>query len=149
MGQAIAASGIALGALLGGLLTRVSVRVRLTMVYALIAIGFVLVTIVTGQLATSIAAALAGIGCGLVIPTLLSRLLGITQDGLLGRVTGIWVSAVFFAQFASPPVFLFLQRQAGSLAGAFGVFAALSTLVALIVLVRKPPSYAPASVSKI
>ncbi len=143
MGQAIAACGIAAGALAGGMLSGVSVRLRLTAAYALMAAGFLLVSLPSAQLGTSMAGAVAGLGCGVVLPTLLSRLLGRTPAALAGRITGIWVAATFLAQFASPPVFLFLKGLAGSLAGAFALFACGSLGVALIVAARNDRSPRP------
>lgn len=136
-GQAIAAMGIALGAGAGGALAQVAVRARLILAYGAIAAGFGLVSVTSGQLDTSLSAALAGFGAGMVIPTLLSRLLGQTPAQLLGRITGVWVAVTFLAQFACPPLFVLLERLSGSLTQSFGVFGLLTTVVFGVVAVSR------------
>jgi len=137
IGQAIVAIGITSGAMAGGLLARTTTRFRLILAYGAIAVGAGLIAIASGRWDTSVAGALAGFGCGLMIPTLLSRLLGQSPAGLLGRVTGIWVAATFLAQFASPPLFLLLRRIAGSMSGGFALFGAITLIFLLVISVRR------------
>jgi MFS family permease len=145
LGLALAATGIALGATSGGLLARWTALLRLRIAFGLIGGGFVAMMMVDGLVATIASGAIAGFGSGLVIPVLLSRLLGATPPALMGSVTGVWIAATFVGQFANPPLFILLRAIGGTQAVAIGLFGGTCLMVvALLSLVmRNTPEIRP------
>lgn len=138
---ALSALGIALGATTGGLLGRIETLAKLRIAFLLIGSGYLAMMLVGSAVATIATGAVAGFGCGMVIPVLLSRLLGGTPPQLMGGVTGIWIAATFIGQFCNPPLYIMLREIAGSQSGATGIFGAFCLLLALSIpwLVRKKP----------
>ena len=76
--------------------------------FAGMALGFVVIALAEpmagglGQVA--LGAAAAGLGVGLMMPTLFNTAIGLSPPALRGRVAGMTTSGVFLGQFASPMV---------------------------------------------
>lgn len=132
IGMACAGAGIAIGATVSGTLRRWSTALKVRMAFLLIGGGHVAMMLTGGFVATAAAGGVAGLGCGLVIPALLSRLLGRVPASMLGGVTGIWIAATFVGQFANPPLFILLRDIGGSQAIAMGCFGGFCLLVAAL-----------------
>jgi MFS family permease len=71
----------------------------------------------------------AGIGCGLLLPTLLTWSVGMLRPGERGRGVGAWTSSLSLGQFVSPIALLIAADHIGLLA-TFAGLAALCVLLA-------------------
>lgn len=80
-----------------------------------------------------LAAVVAGLGNGLMLPSLLTWALGSLTFEQRGRGTGIWTSAVFIGQFACPLAVLALAAAFGGLSAALLTVGAVALLVAVCV----------------
>lgn len=85
-----------------------------------------------------IAAVVTGLGNGLMLPALLTWALGSLTFAQRGRGTGIWTSALFIGQFASPLIVLALAGATTGLSPALLVVGAATLLLALVVRVIRP-----------
>ena len=79
-----------------------------------------------------IAAVVTGLGNGLMLPALLTWALGSLTFAQRGRGTGIWTSAMFIGQFASPLVVLALAGATTGLSPALLVVGAAALVLALV-----------------
>jgi hypothetical protein len=83
----------------------------------------------------------AQIGCGLLIPTLLTWCLSQLAYEHRGKGIGVWHTAFFLGQFLSPFVISILtMRSAGGLLAAvssLGVLAAIGALITAMTLRRR------------
>jgi MFS family permease len=80
-----------------------------------------------------LAALIAGLGNGLLLPALLTWSLGAFSFEQRGRATGAWTAALFIGQFVSPLIVLALSAAAGSLSAALVVVAMLALTTAMVV----------------
>lgn len=133
---AVGAIGIASGAAAGGVLARVSTSRRLIIAFTLMGAGFIALSMVHEMGVTTLFAAVAGLGSGLTIPTLLSRLLGATPPSASGSVTGWWIAATFAAQFANPQIFTLLRSLTGTRSSSITVFGIATLLLAIALVLR-------------
>ncbi len=79
----------------------------------------------------AVSAVVAGLGNGLMLPSLLTWALGSLTFEQRGRGTGIWTSAVFIGQFACPLAVLALTGALGGLSAALLAVGAVALFVAL------------------
>jgi MFS family permease len=122
VGLGFAAAGIAIGATVAGALSGIPARTRLVASFIVMAIGFAAMSRVHGLVATVACAGFAGLGAGIVVPTLLSSLMAVVPTPILGTVIGFWTMSSFIGQFANPPIFLALRDLTGSLSNAYLAF---------------------------
>ena len=127
------AAGIAVGATLTGALVRAQSRHMLAIGYGLIGIGFIAMAQPLSPALTVAAGAIAGLGCGAAIPSLLAATMAEASPSTMGTVSGLWTAAIFVGQFAAPPVILLLKSLTGSLASAILVVGAVAATLSLIV----------------
>jgi len=73
----------------------------------------------------------AGIGCGLLLPTLLTWSVGMLHAGERGRGVGAWTSSLALGQFISP-IAVLVAADHIELLGAFDCLAVLCVIVAAL-----------------
>jgi MFS family permease len=137
------AAGIAVGAAISGLFTRLPPRFVLCLGYGLIAGGFVLVSQPLGVVATALAGLPVGFGCGIATPVLLAATFSNVRDSNMGIVSGLYTASIFIGQFATTPVIVLLKSIAGSLSGAIMVLGLLAGVVSALVLSTIPTAGVP------
>lgn len=133
LGIGCAAMGIAIGASVAGYLHRISARTRLIASFLLMAAGFAAVSQVRAIAPTIAFGSLAGLGAGIIVPTLLSTLMAVVPAPILGTVIGFWTMSSFIGQFANPPIFLALRSLTGGLSASYLAFAGMCGCCALAV----------------
>jgi MFS family permease len=94
---------------------------KLALAFALLAAGLSVMAFVGSWQYTVAGAALANLGGGMIVPTLLTWALSGLAAEHRGRGSGTWFSACFLGQFLGPLCVLGLRQLTGSLAGALGV----------------------------
>jgi MFS family permease len=112
-------------------LLRLSVAGKLTISFTLFAVGFFIVAISRGFLATEIGASINQIGAGMVLPTLITWALSELTIEVRARGTGIWQTAMFLGQFLSPLIVLALKNLSGSLSNAVLIYAVACSIAAV------------------
>jgi MFS family permease len=125
-----------LGALLFGLL-RWRSGVKLTLAFALMALGFVTIGTSSSWPAAVSGALIANVGCGMILPTLITWAIALLPPSQRGTGTGLWMAASFLGQFLSPLAVLALRDLAGSLSKAILVYGAACALSALFALISQ------------
>jgi MFS family permease len=122
------------GAILFSILTwRILVKLALSLF--LLGIGFALMGISTTWYTATGGAAVANLGAGMILPTLITWALSTLAPHKRGKGTGAWQAASFLGQFLSPLAVLALNRLTGSLSMAIVVYAVACSLSGMIVLV--------------
>ena len=129
------ATGIAVGATIAGLLTRLQPRLMLALGYALIAVGFIVVSLPLSVVATALAGLPVGLGCGLASPALLAATFSDVRESNMGIVSGLYTAAIFIGQFVSTPVIVLFKSITGSLSGAIMMLGILAGAVSALVLI--------------
>ena len=101
VGATVLASGLA--SLMAGRLAKVMSRPLIVgLGLLLLGLGLVAVGVLGSYVAILLSLAVAGIGTGILQPTLIGLALDATSDGARGRISGLMTSAMFAGQFASP-----------------------------------------------
>ena len=122
----------AAGAVLFGRMAGRGPRVLLPVEFALTATGMCLVA-VAGSLAVVVAGAvLAGLGTGMLLPTLLTWATNRLDFGQRGRGTGIWTGSLFIGQFLCPLLIAAVAALAGGLQAAIGVLGIAAAVMAVV-----------------
>jgi MFS family permease len=137
---ALVALGVPTGTVLFRAVTKWHIGVLLAVEFALIGAGFLLMGRAIGPYTFVAASALNQIGCGMILPTLLTWATRGLSYELRGRGTGTWNGTFTLGQFLSGIVITFLGARVGGLMPAFLVlgFAALvCTGIALAVQLRR------------
>jgi MFS family permease len=139
--QGLASIANPLGAVLFGLL-RWRSRSKLTLSFALLSSGFFLISLTTDWHSVVLGAAIANLGAGMILPTLITWAIGGLPAEQRGAGTGLWMASSFLGQYLSPLVVLALAELTGRLSGAillYGIACAASALLAFICQ-RRPRS---------
>jgi len=105
-------------------------------------VGFVLMGKVATPVGFIAAAALNQIGCGMILPTLLTWATRDLAFEIRGRGTGWWTASFFLGQFLCGLVISAITSVAGGLAGAFtlvGIVALAAGAVAVACRVVQAP----------
>jgi MFS family permease len=142
--QGIASLANPLGALLFGLLPWLTL-VKLTLAFALLSTGFFVIALLPGWRSVVFGAAIANLGAGMILPTLITWAISTLPARLRGSGTGLWMAASFLGQFLSPLAVLGLRDLTGSLSKAILVYASacgLSAIAALVARTRSRPALA-------
>ncbi|WP_336713039.1 MFS transporter [Arthrobacter sp. USHLN218] len=129
MGAAIAAFATALGSISFRWLVRAGTGKLLPAALAVAAIGLLAVWLAPSPALAILGAVVAGLGTGVLLPTLLTWALSGLSFSERGRGTGIWTAAFWSGQFLTPIVIAALGGMAGGLQPGLGFLGAL-TLVA-------------------
>lgn len=147
LGIGASAGGIAVGATLAGALVRAQPRRLLSLGYALIGTGFIVMAQPLSAGLTIAFGAVAGLGCGLAIPSLLAATMAEARPAIVGTLSGLWTMAMFIGQFCSPPVILLLKSLTGTLASAILIVGVAAAVLSIIVQVTGLGVARPATAS--
>lgn len=127
-----------LGTVIGTIIFRfVSDRptpVLLVVSFVLLAIGYAGVGTATTPLSVAAAVTIAQLGCGLVLPTLITAAIRSLPPEARGKGTGMWQGTFSIGQFLSPIAVTALSLQFGGILSAFSAFAVLNGVAALLAL---------------
>jgi MFS family permease len=91
---------------------------RIGLASSVIALGFLVIGFATNFLGVTTGALVTGIGCGLLLPTLLCWNMGQLSQRHRALGTGAWMAAFFLGQFLTPLVIVGLSEQVGGFAAA-------------------------------
>ena len=108
---------------------------KLALSFALIAAGFAAIGLRSDWQSIIWGAAIANLGCGMILPTVVSWGLQGAPPAIRGRVAGILMACNFFGQFLSPYIMVWLKGVVGGLSAAvvcFSVACALGAVVAAL-----------------
>lgn len=137
---AIAALATAVGSIAFRWLLRMGVTFLLPVSFALAAIGLIAVGLSQSPGAAVLGAVVAGLGTGIMLPTLLTWSVAGLEFHVRGRGAGVWTAAFWSGQFLTPVVIAVIAGRVGGLQagiGAVGVTAAVAAIgSALIFLIR-------------
>jgi len=129
------AAAASLAAAIGGIsfmrIGKLPTGIQLPIAFGLQAIGMVIIWFVPGTAGIVVGAVIAGLGGGLLLPSLLTWLVSRTGFEERGRVTGWFTSAFFFGQFLTPILAAALTQIARTLPAAIGVVGVLAAVVAI------------------
>jgi MFS family permease len=101
----------------------------LALAFALMGVGYLLISIASGWAAIVLGLLLGGVGLGLMIPNLNVWLASESPPELRGRVLGGLTTATFFGRFLSP----FVGQPVSTAVGVGGAFLSAAVLVLLMV----------------
>jgi MFS family permease len=138
MGAGISALAFPVGAVLFRVL-RVPIAAKLALSFALSAAGFFIVALSHSYWVTILGATVNGLGCGIVLPALITWALSTLPSRVRGRGTGAWQAAMFLGQFISPLIILGLAHILGTLSHAvltYAIACSVASAIALLFLVR-------------
>lgn len=92
-----------------------------------------------------VGAAVANLGAGMILPTLITWAIGTLPYRMRGNGTGLWMAASFLGQFLSPLAVYGLRTATGTLSRAILVYALACGLCGLAALIaRLRPTAVPA-----
>jgi len=131
---AIASLGVPIGTFVFRALVRLPVVTLLTIEFALIGLGFVLMGKAAQPPTFVMAAWINQIGCGMILPTLLTWATRGISFEIRGRATGIWQATFAAGQFFAGIVVTYLAARSGGLLPAFGLLG-LGNLAAAVLVV--------------
>ncbi len=124
-----------------------SLSANLALAFLLIAGGFVLFVGNGDFWVTFAGVVIASLGCGIVLPALLTTIMSRLPYDRRGQGTGFWQSSFFLGNFLSPVIVLGLSAGAGSLGNAVLVLAAF-VAAAFVVFAIASRGRGPAAVSQ-
>lgn len=130
--SALVTLGNPLGSLIFVFLPFLSAPRKLVIAYVLFAAGFLLMGAVATTAAAIVGSLLANIGAGIMFPALATWLLATLPAAVRGRGSGLFTTATFLGQFASPLVILGCQRLTGSLSHAVFTVGCVCAVVAAV-----------------
>lgn len=107
-------------------------QTKLAASLCLIATGFAVIGLLPSWQAVIGGAAIANLGCGMVLPTVVSWGLQGAPRAIRGRVAGILMACNFFGQYLSPFVMLELKDKVGSLSAGVLCYAVACAVGAVI-----------------
>ncbi len=116
-------------------LMRLPVAGKLTVSFTLSAVGFFVMALSRGLLFTDIGAAINGLGSGIVLPCLLTWALSKLSPEVRARGSGLWQTAWFLGQFASPLSILLFRNLTGSRSNAILIYAIVCSIGAAVALI--------------
>jgi hypothetical protein len=131
---AIASLGVPLGTLIFRGLARLPIGVLLCLEFVVTGVGFVWMGRAADPTSFVLAAAVNQIGCGMLLPTLLTWATRGLAFELRGRGNGAWQSTFAVGQFLSGVLVTFLAEHVGGLPPAFIVLGTSSAVAAALAL---------------
>ncbi len=121
---------------------RLSLKVMFVVEFALLAVGFLLMSVLKNPWAFTFAAGLDQIGAGMLLPTLLTWAIARLPFAVRGRGTGLWTATFSLGQFACNNAAIpFIMGFTGGILptiGVLGWLCAAAAVVALIAPVSTP-----------
>jgi MFS family permease len=142
---ALANLGVPLGTLVFRGLARWPIGLLLSCELVVIGGGFIWMGKAAESQAFVLAAGLNQVGCGMILPTLLTWATRGLAFEVRGRGTGLWTGTFSIGQFLSGMVITFVGEHAGGLSSAFvvvGVTAIAAAALSFVVGIRSSPSRA-------
>lgn len=133
----VASLGVPVGTFLFRAAARLHIGTLLGIEFALIGAGFFFMGKVSGAWPFVGAAALNQIGCGMVLPTLLTWATRGLPFRIRGRGNGVWQSTFAAGQFVSGLVVTWLASRSGGLLPSFVVLAIVCAAAAVLALVAR------------
>ncbi|WP_347304223.1 MFS transporter [Croceibacterium sp. TMG7-5b_MA50] len=124
--------GVGLGTAIFARLKRAAGPQLLALGLAVVAIGYTGASLLDGFLPAAACAVLVCIGCGILLPNMLTWTVRLLPPAVRGRGTGTWTGAFFFGQFAAPIVAGALTVPLGGLDAVLLLYAAASLAGAII-----------------
>jgi MFS family permease len=136
--------GNQLGVLLGALSFRLIGSARparlLLLAFALAGIGGLLMAAAGSHRTLSMAVFINGLGIGLMLPTLITRIMALVDFNQRGRASGFFTAAIFAGEFISPLVVLMMtQGGSSALPTALTIIGGLQCVIALCCLKISSP----------
>jgi MFS family permease len=132
---AFAILGVPVGTLIFRLMRRWPITTLLFLEFALMGGGFILMGKATSPGSFVAAAALNQIGCGMILPTLVTWATRDLAFEIRGRGTGLWTGSFFLGQFLCGLVISAIASIAGGLSAAFlsvGIVALSAAAIAIV-----------------
>ena len=124
--------GVVLGALSFRLIGRTRPAWLLLLAFAMAGSGGLLMAAAGSHALVSLAVLINGLGIGLMLPTLITRIMALVDFSQRGRASGLFTAAIFAGEFVSPLVVLMMTHGVSSaLPTALAVVGGLQWLVAL------------------
>lgn len=122
---------------------RLSLKAMFVVEFALLGIGFLLMSVLKDPWAFTLAAGLDQIGAGMLLPTLLTWAVAKLPFAVRGRGTGIWTATFSLGQFACNNAAIpFIMGFTGAVVPTLGVLGWLciaATVIALVSPLQTPP----------
>lgn len=128
----LASLGVPLGTFVFRALARAPIGVLLSVEFALIGVGFALMGRATNPQHFVLAAALNQLGCGMILPTLLTWATRGLAFEVRGRGNGLWQATFAVGQFLSGMTVTFLGEHVGGLLPAFMALGVANFAVAIL-----------------
>ena len=129
---AVASLGVPLGTFVFRALTRLPIALLLSTEFAIIGIGFVLMGRAADAQHFVMAAALNQLGCGMILPTLLTWATRGLAFEIRGRGNGVWQATFAVGQFLSGMTVTFLGEHVGGLLPAFIALGVANIVMAVL-----------------
>jgi len=136
--SAVGSLATAVAAFLFPRVARLGPAVTIPAAFVLCGLGILGLALAPSVPVVVLGAVVTGLGNGLMLPALLTWALGNLTFAQRGRGTGIWTSAMFIGQFASPLVVLALTGAAGGLSPALLAIGGAALVLALVVRIVRP-----------
>jgi MFS family permease len=125
---------------------RLSLKAMFVIEFALMAAGFILMSILKSPWAFTVAAGLDQIGAGMLLPTLLTWAVARLPFAVRGRGTGLWTATFSLGQFACNNAAIpFIMSFTAGILPAMGVLGGLccaAAIIALIAPIKTPQRHA-------
>ncbi|MEJ6008324.1 MFS transporter [Novosphingobium aquae] len=141
----IASIGVVLGTWIYSRISRWPVFRLLAIEFAMLAVGFLLMSRAGDTTPFLIGCFINQLGAGMLLPTLLVWAISLLTFEMRGRGAGIWTGAFSIGQFISPIAVTIATKLVGGLLPAFGVLSAAALIGALLAgfgMTRKAPALA-------
>ena len=129
---AVASLGVPLGTFVFRAVTRLPIALLLSTEFAIIGIGFVLMGRAADAQHFVMAAALNQLGCGMILPTLLTWATRGLAFEIRGRGNGVWQATFAVGQFLSGMTVTFLGAHVGGLLPAFIALGVANIVMAIL-----------------
>lgn len=139
----VASIGVPLGTFVYSRVGRWPVFRLLTIEFAMLAVGFLLMSRAGGTTPFLIGCFINQLGAGMLLPTLLVWAMSLLTFEMRGRGSGIWTGAFSVGQFLSPIAVTLAGKQMGGLLPAFGVLSTAALVgagLAGAAMLRKTPA---------
>jgi MFS family permease len=132
--------GVVLGALSFRLIGSARPARLLLLAFALAGTGGLLMAAAGSHRTLSMAVFINGLGIGLMLPTLITRIMALVDFNQRGRASGFFTAAIFAGEFISPLVVLMMTQGASSaLPTALAIIGGLQCVIALCCLKVSAP----------
>ncbi|MGB3770210.1 MAG: MFS transporter [Rhodococcus sp. (in: high G+C Gram-positive bacteria)] len=130
--SALAAVATAIGAISFSRVASLGPKLLLPTAFGTAGVGVVVIGTAAGPVIVAVGGIIASAGCGVLLPTLLTWVLGTLDEDQRGRGTGAWTACLFIGQFLSALVVLALGAVLGGLSAALIAVGVISIVLAFL-----------------